>query len=74
MEPKNFATINEISFGVIPFVLILWPYSQELLDLPEFETHSILANEPEDLEKYGPSAFLVNLDWLKKHAKVQLTL
>ena len=60
--------------GIQLFALVLWPSSQELLDLPEFESNSILVNEPEDLEKYGPSAFLVNLEWLKKHTKVQLTL
>lgn len=48
------------------FVVICWPDIQELMDMEGFEENSILINDGSLYEKYGDSAYLVNLDWLSK--------
>lgn len=48
------------------FVVITWPDIQDLMDEEGFEENSILINDGSLYEKYGDSAYLVNLDWLNK--------
>lgn len=48
------------------FVVITWPDIQDLMDEEGFEENSILINDGSLYEKYGDSAYMVNLDWLNK--------
>lgn len=48
------------------FVVITWPDIQELMDQKGFEENSILINDGSLYEKYGDSAYMVNLNWLSK--------
>ena len=46
------------------FVVITWPDIQDLMDEEGFEENSILINDGSLYEKYGDSAYMVNLNWL----------
>lgn len=48
------------------FVVITWPDTQELMDEEGFEENSILINDGPLYDKYGDSAYMVNLNWLSK--------
>ena len=48
------------------FVVITWPDIQDLMDEEGFEENSILINDGSLYEKYGDSAYMVNLNWLNK--------
>ena len=48
------------------FVIIQWPEVQDLMDKEGFDTNASLANDEWCLEKYGPSAYFVNKQWLSK--------
>lgn len=48
------------------FVVICWPDVQELMDEEGFEENSTLINDGPLYDKYGDSAYMVNLAWLEK--------
>ena len=48
------------------FVAICWPDVQELMDEEGFEENSTLIIDGPLYDKYGDSAYMVNLDWLSK--------
>lgn len=49
------------------FVVICWPDVQELMDEEGFEENSTLINDGPLYDKYGDSAYMVNLAWLEKN-------
>mgnify|MGYP001583809765 CR=1 FL=1 len=51
------------------FILVTWPYSQLFMEIPGWVTHSHLANDEIGYERYGPAAYFVEEEWLRKHAE-----
>lgn len=47
------------------YILIEFPEIQKYIELEDFEEHSSLA----DCEKFGPSAYFVEEEWLDKYNK-----
>lgn len=52
------------------YIIIQWPESQHLFELPEFESNCHLINDDKGLDLYGSSAYFVNEDWYYKHKHV----
>ena len=48
------------------FVIVEWPESQYLMDLPGFKENCCLANDEVFVEEYGSSAYFVDKEWLNK--------
>lgn len=46
------------------FVVVMWPESQELMELEGFDENACLVNDSPFLEEYGSSAFFVRQSWL----------
>lgn len=46
------------------YVVITWPYSQDLMDKPGFEENSYLVNDEKGMRDFGGSAYFVDEDWL----------
>lgn len=44
-------------------VIVIWPYSQNLMDAKGFYENSELINTEQGLEDFGSAAFLVDKDW-----------
>jgi hypothetical protein len=54
------------------FIVVMWPESQILMDMPNFEHNSLLINDGSLYEKYGDSAYMVNEAWLDLYNESQL--
>lgn len=48
------------------FVIVEWPESQYLMDLPGFKENCCLVNDDSFVEEYGYSAYFVDKEWLNK--------
>lgn len=46
------------------YVVITWPESQNLFDIPGFEENSYLVNDDQGMEDFGSSAYFVDEEWL----------
>lgn len=46
------------------YVVVTWPESQNLFDIPGFEENSYLVNDDRGMEDFGSSAYFVDEDWL----------
>ena len=51
------------------FVVVMWPESQELMELEGFDENACLVNDSPFLEEYGSSAFFVRQSWLTPKTK-----
>lgn len=47
------------------YVIVEWPYTQELMEHPDFNEHACLINEEGWLDRYGWMSYFVEEDWLK---------
>lgn len=47
------------------YVVIIWPWSQNLMDREGFEENCHLVNDDKGVDEYGSSAYFVDEDWLK---------
>jgi hypothetical protein len=46
------------------YVVVTWPESQNLFDIPGFEENSYLVNDDRGMEDFGGSAYFVDEEWL----------
>ena len=46
------------------YIIITWPESQELMDLPGFRENSYLINDDKGITDFGSSAYFVRKGWL----------
>lgn len=53
------------------YEVVTWPDVQELMGLEEFEEHSYLISDENGMKKFGPSAYLVDIDWLMDVCKIK---
>jgi hypothetical protein len=49
----------------VKYVIVEWPYTQELMEHPDFNEHACLINEESWLDQYGWMSYFVEEDWLK---------
>ena len=49
------------------FEIICWPFSQYLMNGTDYQNFCKLINDEEGLKKFGSSAFVVDLRWLKEN-------
>lgn len=52
--------------------IVCWPESQMLMEKKGFYDNCTLINSEKGLEKYGPSAYLVEKDWYDKFINNEL--
>ena len=50
---------------LIEYSIICWPESQYLLDHEEINEYCYLINDEDGYNSYGPSAYVVDSQWLK---------
>lgn len=48
------------------YIIVEWPYSQELMTFPDFEKHACLINDDSWINMYGSMAFFVEEGWLNE--------
>lgn len=48
------------------YIIVEWPYSQELMEFPDFKEHACLINDDSWIDIYGSSAFFVEENWLNE--------
>ena len=46
------------------YIIVCWPDSQILMELPGFQDNCCLINDDKFLDIYGSSAYFVNQKWL----------
>jgi hypothetical protein len=51
------------------YVIVEWPYSQELMEYDDFDCHSCLINDESWVDQYGSASYFVEEDWLKQIGK-----
>lgn len=51
------------------YVIIEWPYTQELMEYSDFNEHACLINDEDWLDQYGPMSYFIEEDWLKQIGK-----
>lgn len=44
-------------------VIVIWPYSQNLMEAKGFYENALLINTEKGLDEFGSSAYLVDEDW-----------
>lgn len=49
------------------FTIVEWPECQHLMDIPGFRENSYLVNDMAGMEKFGSSAYFVDIEWLKNN-------
>lgn len=54
--------LEEEGYGVM-----VWPESQELMEMKGFRDNTWLINDEEGLDMYGSSAYVFDLDWYKEN-------
>lgn len=47
------------------YVIVEWPYTQELMEHPDFNEHACPINEESWLDQYGGMSYFVEEEWLK---------
>ncbi len=50
---------------LIGYSIVCWPESQYLLDHEEINEYCYLINDEDGYNNYGPSAYVVDSQWLK---------
>ena len=50
---------------LIGYSIVCWPESQYLLDHEEINEYCYLINDEDGYNSYGPSAYVVDSQWLK---------
>lgn len=55
--------------SIIKYIIKEWPYTQELMEYPDFNEHSCLINDENWLDQYGSMSYFVEEDWLKSIGK-----
>lgn len=50
---------------LIEYSIVCWPESQYLLDHEEINEYCYLINDEDGYNSYGPSAYVVDSQWLK---------
>lgn len=58
---------------LVGYEVVLWPDSQDLMELDGFWENSYLINDEDGLEKFGSSAFVVDKSWLEKQDCEEIT-
>lgn len=53
------------------YIMIMWPESQMLMELPEWEDHCYLVNDDKGLDKFGSAAYFVEEDWYNQQQNKQ---
>ena len=53
------------------YIMIMWPESQMLMELPEWEDHCCLVNDDKGLDKFGSAAYFVEEDWYNQQKNKQ---
>jgi hypothetical protein len=54
------------------FIVVQWPESQALMDVPGFKENSLLINDGPLYDKYEDAAYMVNEEWLDSYYDSQL--
>ena len=69
---KNKKNIDDIQIwdgdyenDLIEYSIVCWPESQYLLDHEEINEYCYLINDEDGYNSYGPSAYVVDSQWLK---------
>jgi hypothetical protein len=47
------------------YIIVQWPEIQHLMEIEGFRNNSYLVNDLEGIDKFGSSAYFVNINWLK---------
>lgn len=48
------------------YIIVEWPYVQELMYHEDFDEHACLINEENWIDRYGSSSYFVEEDWIKQ--------
>ena len=48
------------------YIIVEWPYSQELMDYADFDEHACLINDDSWVEQYGNASYFVEEEWLNQ--------
>lgn len=48
------------------YIIVEWPYSQELMDYEDFDEHACLINDDSWVEQYGNASYFVEEEWLNQ--------
>lgn len=54
---------------MIKYIIKEWPYTQELMEHPDFDDHACLINDENWVDQYGYASYFVEEDWLKSIGK-----
>ena len=58
---------------LVGYDVVLWPDSQDLMELDGFDENSYLINDEEGLEMFGSSAYVVSKMWLDSQNSDEIT-
>lgn len=48
------------------YIIIEWPYTQKLMECPDFNEHAYLINDDHWLVKHGSQSYFIEEDWFNK--------
>ena len=54
------------------YVVITWPWVQDLFEVEGFYEHSYLVNDDQGIEDFGSSAYFVEEEWLNALNEIEL--
>lgn len=55
------------------YTVVMWPEIQELMGLDGFRENSYLINDDKGIDKFGSSAYFVDVDWLNSLDDIEMT-